>query len=113
MSSPRELALLAAEAMEAKQADEVVILELTRFTPIADYFVIASGQSPPQLRAIADAVEEAMEAREIRLRHREGDEHARWVLLDFGAVIVHLFRPEARRFYQLEGLWADAPILER
>lgn len=113
MSTPRDLALLAAEAMEAKRADDVVILDLARFTPVTDYFVIASGQTTPQVRAIVEAVMEAMEVEGVHLLHREGDDHARWVLLDFGAVIAHIFGPEARRFYQLEGLWADAPILER
>ncbi len=99
--------------MEAKRADDVVALEVGRFTTIADYFVIASGQTTPQLRAIMEAAEEAMAAETVRLLHREGDEQARWLLLDFGAVVVHIFGPEARRFYQLEGLWADATILER
>lgn len=113
MSTPRDFALLAADAIEAKRAEDVVILDLARFTPVTDYFVIASGQTAPQSRAIVEAVMEAMEAQGVRLLHREGDDHARWVLLDFGAVIVHIFGPEARRFYQLEELWADAPILER
>ncbi len=113
MSTSQRLALVAAKAMEAKRADDVVVLDIARFTPIADYFVIASGQTTPQIRAIVDAVEEAMEAEGVRLVHREGDEHARWVLLDFGDVVAHIFGSEARRFYQLEGLWADATIVER
>ncbi len=113
MTTSVRFALAAARAMDAKRAEDVVVLDIGRHTAIADYFVIASGQTAVQIRAIVDAVEEAMEAEGARLIHHEGDPHARWVLLDFGDVVVHIFGPEARRFYQLEGLWADATILER
>ncbi len=113
MIASRRLALVAAESMDAKRAADVVVLEIGRHTPIADYFVIGSGLTAVQIRAIMQGVEDAMEAAGARLVAREGDEHARWVLLDFGTVVVHVFGPEARHFYQLEGLWADAPILQR
>lgn len=113
MINVRRLALVAADAMEAKKADDVVVLDIGRHTPVADYFVIGSAPTQVQIRAITDAVEEAMEGSGARLLAREGHARARWVLLDFGPVVVHIFGPEARRLYALERLWADAPILER
>lgn len=113
MKSARQLALLAAEAMDAKRAEDIVILDLRRHTPVADYFVIGSGETMVQIRAVADAVEEAMDEEGARLFGREGHARARWVLLDFGQVVVHVFGPEARRLYNLERLWAEAPIVER
>lgn len=99
--------------MEEKRADEVLVLDIGRHTLIADYFVIGTAQTMVQIRAIAEAVEEAMDAASAKLIGREGHARARWVLLDFGPVVVHIFGPEARRLYSLERLWADAPILER
>ena len=113
MSGPKTLALVVAEAMEARKATDVMVLEIGRFTPVADYFVICSAETSVQIRAIGDAVEEAMSGAGARLLAREGHARARWVLLDFGAVVAHIFGPEARALYSLERLWADAPILER
>ncbi len=111
MTSARALAARAAGAMEAKKAEDVVILEIGAFTPVADYFVIGSAETTVQIRAITEAVEEAMAAAGARLLGREGHARARWILLDFGAVVVHIFGPEARALYNLERLWADAPIV--
>lgn len=113
MIAAGRLALIAAEAMDAKKADEVVVLDIRRHTPVADYFVIGSAPTQVQIRAITEAVEEAMEGSGARLLAQEGQARARWVLLDFGSVVVHIFGPEARRLYALERLWADATILER
>jgi ribosome-associated protein len=113
VTGSRDLALLAAEAMEEKRADEVLVLDVGRHTPVADYFVIGSAQTTVQIRAIVDAVEESLTAAGARPVNREGDASSRWVLMDFGGVVVHVFGPEARRYYTLERLWADAPILER
>lgn len=99
--------------MDAKRADEVLVLDIGRHTTIADFFVVGSGDTTVQIRALIQAVQDAMEAEGARLISREGDEHTRWVLLDFGTVVVHIFGAEAREFYKLEQLWADAPILER
>lgn len=111
MTRSRALAAVAADAMEAKKAEDVLVLEIARFTPVADYFVICSGETNVQIKALADAVEDAMDKAGARLLAREGHARARWVLLDFGDVVVHIFGPDARRLYNLERLWADAPIL--
>lgn len=112
MKSARQLALVAAEAMDAKKADNVVVLDLRRHTPVADYFVIGSAETMVQLRAVSDGVEEALTEEGARLLGREGHARARWILLDFGPLVVHVFGPDARRLYSLERLWADAPIVD-
>lgn len=113
MKSARQLALAAAGVMAAKKADDIVVLDLRRHTPVADYFVIGSAETMVQIRAVSDGVEEVLEEAGARLLGREGHARARWILLDFGPVVVHIFGPEARRLYNLERLWADAPIVER
>lgn len=113
MSSAVRLARVAADAMDAKKAEDVIVLDISNHTLVADYFVICSAETNVQIKAITDAVEEAVEEEGGRLLAREGHERARWVLLDFGAVVVHVFGPEARNLYRLERLWADAPIVER
>ena len=113
MTAPKALALRTAEAMESRKAEDVLVLEIGRFTTMADYFVICSAETGVQIRAIAEAVEDAMKDAGARLLAKEGHARARWVLLDFGAIVAHIFGPEARTLYSLERLWADAPILER
>jgi ribosome-associated protein len=113
VAGAKRLALVAADAMEARKAEEVMVLEIGRQTAVADYFVIGSAETMVQIRAIADGVAEAMADAGARLLSREGHARARWVLLDFGAVVVHVFGPEARNLYSLEELWRDAPLVER
>ncbi len=107
----RDRALIAAHAAEEHKAEAVVVLDLRGLTLITDYFVICTGETTVQIRAIAEAVEEAMHAAGARLQHREGTEHARWVLLDYGDVVVHIFGPEERKYYRLERLWQDARVV--
>lgn len=104
------MALRAAQAADEKKADDVVVLDMGRLTVVTDYFVICSGQTLTQVRAIARAVEEALEAEGVRPRRKEGD--ARWVLLDYGGTVVHIFHHAEREYYDLERLWADAPRVE-
>ena len=77
-----------------------------------DYFLICNGGSDTQIRAIADAIIGEMKKRKVKVWHVEGYEKAKWVLLDYGDVIIHIFHPEISQFYQLEKLWADAEVLE-
>jgi ribosome-associated protein len=93
----------------AKKAEEVVILDMRKLSNFTDYFVIASGDSTIQTRAIAEAIEENFKKKKLKLYHMEGGEEGRWILLDAGHFIVHLFLKEVRDFYNLEVLWADAP----
>ncbi|MBI3998602.1 MAG: ribosome silencing factor [Armatimonadetes bacterium] len=105
-------ALLAAEAAEGKRAEAVVVLDLREQTLVTDYFVICTGGSRVQIRAIVEGIIEALTDHHLT-PVREEDEATQWVLLDYGDVVVHVFDAEARAFYRLERLWADAPVVER
>jgi ribosome-associated protein len=96
-----------------KKAADIVLLEIGALTAMADYFVICSGSSERQLGAIADGISEGLRDDGIRPIGREGSSTAHWMLLDFGSVVVHIMAAPERDFYQLERLWADAPILLR
>lgn len=105
----RVLAETCAEAAVDKKATDVVMLDVRGLTSIADWFVVASGRSDTQVRAIAEAVEEASRRRGRRPLWVEGLRHGQWVLLDYGDVVVHVFYGPVREFYDLERLWAKAP----
>lgn len=96
-----------------KKASDIVLLEIGGLTSLADYFVICSGSSERQIGAIADGISETLRDEGTKPIGREGSTNAHWVLLDFGSVVVHVMAPPERDFYQLERLWADAPLLLR
>lgn len=100
------------EVAEDKKASDIVLLDVRALTAVTDYFIICSGMSERQLGAIADGIAEVLKA-ELRMLPlgREGGANAHWVLLDFGAAIVHVMATPEREFYQLEKLWADAKVL--
>ncbi len=102
--------LQAVRAAEDKQARDLVVLDLREVAGFTDFFVICSGQSQRQVKAIADAVEETLrKATATKPSHVEGYERADWVLLDYFDFIVHVFTPAMREFYGLERLWGSAP----
>jgi len=103
-----ELALRAANAAADKKAKDIVVLDIHDLTPMADCFVICSATSSTQVQAVARAVRDKMGEAGIACKGTEGADEARWVLLDFGDLVVHVFRPEERDFYHLERLWGDA-----
>lgn len=92
-----------------KKAQDVLLLEITALVSYADYFLICSGRSTIQVKAIADAIEESLRAQGIRPLHVEGVTEGRWILMDYDELIVHVFLEETRQFYNLERLWNDAP----
>ncbi|KUO97370.1 ribosome silencing factor [Ferroacidibacillus organovorans] len=106
-----EYAQAAAEAAENKKANDVVVLDIRGISVIADYFVICSAMSRIQVQSIADAVRDRLEILGVRCRGMEGKEEGKWILVDFGDVVVHVFNEDERKFYGLERLWADAPRL--
>ena len=111
--SPKEMAVLAAKALDAKKGEEIKIMEVTELTTLADYFVICTGGSNTQINALCDAVEEALDTQGgEKPLHREGHRGGIWVLLDYGCVVVHVFNAEAREFYSLERLWSDGKPLD-
>ena len=95
-----------------KKAMEVVVLDLRQTPAFTDFFLLCSGQNQRQVHAIADAVEEALRAAEVRPSHVEGYDRAEWILMDFFTFIVHVFSPQTRDFYSLERLWGDAERIE-
>jgi ribosome-associated protein len=98
-------------ALEKKAAD-VVVLDLRGTPAFTDFFILCSGQSQRQVKAIADGVEEALRAAKLRPAHVEGYERAEWVLMDYFTFIVHVFTPQTRAFYSLERLWGDAERID-
>jgi ribosome-associated protein len=111
--APLDLARRIVELAEDKKAADIVLLDLTGLTTLADYFVIASGGSERQLDAITDGIVEGLRQEKVRPIGREGVAASHWVLLDYGAVIVHVFTPPERDFYQLERHWAEAKTILR
>ncbi|MFZ5827090.1 MAG: ribosome silencing factor [Bacillota bacterium] len=103
-----DMAQLAAHAAGEKKAKEVRILDIRSISAVADYFVICSGTSNTHIRAIADSVEELLTTKGLRLHHMEGYQNGRWILLDFGDLVVHVMQDDERSFYNLERLWGDA-----
>jgi ribosome-associated protein len=98
-----------AELALDRKAEEVIALDLRGISSATDYFVLATGNSDIQVRAIAEHIIEEMAKSGVRPLHVEGLDRARWVLMDFVDFVVHVFHPMAREFYQLELLWGDAP----
>lgn len=112
IASIDEIAKVAAQAAADKKASDIVVLDIQELTPIADYFVICSANSGTQMEAVANAVRDKLEETGVPCKGVEGMGEARWVLLDFGDVVVHVFRAEDREFYHLERLWGDAKAVE-
>lgn len=108
MKSSSSIAYYISSAAAEKKARDIKILNVNDISPITDYFVICSGNSSIQVKAIADEIEEELAERGFQLKHKEGYSTARWILLDYENVIVHVFHNEDREFYDLERLWADA-----
>ena len=108
---PAEVTRVVAAALD-KKAQDVVVLDLRQTPAFTDFFVLCSGLNPRQVKAIADAVEEAQRAHKVRPAHVEGYDRAEWVLMDFFSFIVHVFTPQTRAFYGLERLWGDAERID-
>lgn len=108
----QDKAVFIAQAAQEKQAGEVLVLEVGNLTSIADYFVFGSGESERQVRAIASFIEKEVSSRFHSQPQVEGKETSNWILLDFGDVIVHIFKTDIRHYYALEKMWADAPQIQ-
>jgi ribosome-associated protein len=105
----QDKALECARAAIDKKAENLKVLDLTHLSSFTDYFLICSGTSDRQVMAIADSIEAAMSAQDRELISIEGYSEGRWVLMDFGDVVIHIFLEALREYYDLENLWADAP----
>lgn len=100
---------MAAEAASDKKAIDLVVMDVAEQIVVTDFFLIATGNTDRQVKTIADEVEDRLRGAGLRVKGREGEGDARWILLDFGDLVVHVFQPEEREFYRLERLWSDAP----
>lgn len=109
---PLDKALLIAQGMEKRRALDVMLLDMRELMTITDYFVICHGRSLVHVEAIAESVGDFMEQNGIRPDHKEGGRGQRWVILDYGSAVAHIFSEDARDFYDLERLWEEAPVVE-
>lgn len=107
MNQSKEMALLAYNALEDKKAEDIRVIEIGNISVIADYFIIANGNSSSQVSAMVDAVEEALSKKGYEPKRIEGVHSSGWILMDFGDVVVHIFSKEDRLFYDLERIWRD------
>jgi ribosome-associated protein len=101
------------DAASDKQASNIVMLDMRGVCSFSDYFVLSSGETERQIKAIGEEIEKALKEGGVTPQHREGTADSGWVLLDFGSVIVHIFSPDQREFYQLEELWSQATPVVR
>jgi ribosome-associated protein len=106
---PDALAKRAAQLLDEMKGVDIQVLHLKPLTDMTDFFVIASGNSDTHVRSLADHVQRKLREAGMRVTHAEGVEQGRWALLDYTDVVVHVFHPTLRGFYQLERLWGDAP----
>lgn len=111
MLTSKEMIAVAVKALDAKKGKDIKVLYTADQTTLADYFVLCTGTSNTQVKALADAVEDAMTQAGEEPHHVEGHRGGQWTLLDYSAVVVHVFTEEAREFYALERLWSDATMV--
>ena len=111
--SIKDIALLAADAADDKKAEDIDVLNVQGLTVIADYFVLCSANSDQQVRAVARAIDDKLSEKGIEPKKIAGMDDARWVLMDYTDVIVHVFKKREREYYDLERLWSDAEKILR
>lgn len=108
----QELAFEVARVIDDKRGHDILVIDLRGIADIADFFVIATGDNNRQVDAIVDEIENQLRPKDVRAVSIDGREDNTWDIMDFGSVIAHIFQPQARAFYRLEKLWADAPRTE-
>ena len=108
-----ELVHAVVDIITGKKATNVLILDMHNITLLADYYILCDGSSPRQIRAISDELLEKLKREGTRLATTEGTAESGWMLIDLGSVIIHIFSPQQRAYYQLEELWQNAPIMMR
>ena len=104
----KELLQVIAIACDEKNAENLIALDMQNISLIADYFLICHANNPRQTQAIAEAVKKTVEEKGIIVKHMEGYEQGKWIIIDTGAVLCHIFHHEERQYYNLERLWGDA-----
>lgn len=112
MSQSNEMVKIACHALSEKKAEDVRIIDISEISPIADYFVIASGANANQLQAMVDAVDEELTKSGYTAKQVEGNRNSSWILMDYNDIVVHVFSKEDRLFYDLERIWTDGKKVE-
>ncbi len=112
MDAAREFAIQAARLAATTRCNNVVVLDVSGISPITDFFVVATGTSPRQMRSVSDEIAELGEKSTFAPLSQSGQDGESWMLTDFVDVVVHLFSPDARQYYDLDGLWGDAKVVE-
>lgn len=110
--SPREIAEIAVKALDSKRAKDIKLLYVEKQTVLADYYVLATGNSNTQINALSGEVEHKLAEAGVAVSHIEGHGNGTWVLMDYGTVAVHIFSREARDFYNLDKLWSDSEQID-
>ena len=103
----KEMAKLAVAALEEKKAVDIKVIDIEKISTLADYFIIASGTNRSQVQAMAEAVEEELQKKDIHPKNVEGYQPANWILMDYGDIVLHIFDEENRLFYDIERIWKD------
>lgn len=112
MDISRQMAKAACHALSEKKAEDLRVIDISEISPLADYFIIATGANNNQLQAMVDAVDEALTKAGHTVRQIEGNRNSSWILMDYSDIIVHIFSKEDRLFYNLEKIWTDGKRIE-
>lgn len=107
MIDSKMLAMKAAKILDEKGANDIIILDVGHLTSITDYFVIANGRNIQAVRSLSEDLEDKLAEEGLEPRRKEGERESKWIVLDYAHVIVHIFHPEERNFYNIERLWQD------
>ena len=113
LNAPADLARRIVDLLADRQAEDVLLLDIRPVASFADYFVIATAINNRQMRALVQLVDTDLREEDIKPHHREGGVNSGWILVDYGAIILHIFSPELREYYALEELWKDATEVVR
>ena len=112
MRTPKEIAIAVTKALDSKKGQDIKLLKIDHVSSLADYFLICTGTSNTHVRTLCDFAEYTLEQLGETMLSREGHRGNSWELLDYGTIVVHVFTEEARKFYDLERLWADAEVVD-
>jgi ribosome-associated protein len=112
MIEARDIANLAAKALDDKQGRDIRVRDVRGVSEVTDWTVVASGGSPPQIKALANEVQHALKEHGVSCYRRAGEAECGWVVLDYFDCIVHIFQPETREYYDIEALWGAAPVVD-
>ena len=112
MRTPKEIAIAVTKALDSKKGQDIKLLKIDHVSSLADYFLICTGTSNTHVKTLCDFAEYTLEQLGETMLSREGHRGNSWELLDYGTIVVHVFSEEARKFYDLERLWADAEVVD-